>query len=171
MEIKTKRLILRPMIEDDVNDIYEYSKNLENSKYMYTRRTDDINKIKEYINRCINEDLNGNKEIHSLSITYNKKVIGEVALLFFEEGIELFWIISDKYQNQGFGYEASLAYINYIKDNFNLNKLNAHCDIRNIPSKRIMEKLGFDYKGINKREYPDDREDSMEYSYELIIRK
>ena len=34
-----------------------------------------------------------------------------------------------------------------------------------------MEKLGFDYKGINKREYPDDREDSMEYSYELIIRK
>ena len=30
MEIKTKRLILRPMIEDDVNDIYEYSKNPKN---------------------------------------------------------------------------------------------------------------------------------------------
>ena len=29
MEIKTKRLILRSMIEDDVNDIYEYSKNPE----------------------------------------------------------------------------------------------------------------------------------------------
>ena len=123
MEIKTKRLILRSMTLNDLNDIYEYSKSPTISQFMYFKRIDDINQMKEYILNSIDQDKNGNKDIHSLSIVYNEKVIGEIALLFFEEGIELFWIISEKYQTQGFAYEAALAYIEYIKQNFNLYKI------------------------------------------------
>ena len=169
--IKTKRLILRPMDINDLNDIYEYSKSPTISQYMYSRRTEDINQIKNYILNSVHQDDNGNKDIHSLSIVYNEKVIGEIALLFFEEGIELFWIISESYQQQGFAYEAAVAYIEYIKNNFDISKISAHCDTRNVPSKKLMDKLGFNYLGEGERIYPDDREPSMEYSYELIINR
>lgn len=168
--IKTNRLILRSMTLNDLNDIYEYSKSPTISQFMYFKRIDDINQMKEYILNSIDQDKNGNKDIHSLSIVYNEKVIGEIALLFFEEGTELFWIISEKYQNQGFAYEAALAYIDYIKDNFNLSKISAHCDTRNVPSKKLMEKLGFKYLKEDDRIYPDDRCPSREYSFELILK-
>ena len=87
-------------------DIYEYSKSPTISQYMYLKRIDDINQMKEYISNCIEQYNKKDKDIHSLSIVYNEKVIGEIAL---------FWIISEKYQNQGFAYEAALAYIDYIK--------------------------------------------------------
>lgn len=167
--IKTNRLILRPMDINDLNDIYEYSKSPTISQYMYFKRIDDINQMKEYISNCIEQYNKKDKDIHSLSIIYNSKVIGEIALLFFEEGTELFWIISEKYQNQGFAYEAAVAYIDYIKDNFNLSKISAHCDTRNVPSKKLMEKLGFKYLKEDDRIYPDDRSPAFEYSYELVL--
>ena len=42
MEIKTKRLILRSMILNDVNDIYDYSKNTMLSQFMYHRRNGEL---------------------------------------------------------------------------------------------------------------------------------
>jgi len=167
--IKTNRLVLRPMDINDLNDIYEYSSSPTISQFMYFRRTDDVNQMKEYISNCIEQYNKKNIDIHSLSIVYNNKVIGEIALLFFEEGPELFWIISEQYQNQGFAYEAATAYIKYIKDNFSISKISAHCDTKNIPSRKLMEKLGFKYFKEDVRIYPDDRSPSREYSYELLL--
>ena len=105
--IKTRRLILRPIKLSDLEDIYDYSKSPSISKYMYFKRSDDINQIKDYINQIIYEDNNGNKESHTYVVEYNNKVIGEIAILFFEEGNEIFWIISEEYQNKGFAFEAA----------------------------------------------------------------
>lgn len=167
--IKTKRLVLRSFKETDLQDIYEYSKSPSISNYMYFKRSDDVNKIKEYIDKIINEDRTGNKHSHTFAICYNKKVIGEIAILFFEEANEIFWIISEEYQNQGFAYEAALSYLNYIKEKFPVKVIKAHCDIRNIPSKKLIEKLKFTYIHEGERVYPDSRNPSREYSYELIL--
>lgn len=170
MEIKTKRLILRSMTLDDIGDIYEYSKNIKLSQYMYHRRTGELKQIVDYVNENINQDINGNKDSFTLSIVLEGKVIGEVALLFFEEGIEIFWIISDIYQGFGYAYEASSAFIEYVKNNMNIKMISAHCDTRNSASKKLIEKLGFKYIGEDDRIYPDNRKASREYSYEMIIK-
>jgi RimJ/RimL family protein N-acetyltransferase len=47
--------------------------------------------------------------------------------------------------------------------------ISAHCDTRNIASKKLMEKLGFNYLGISERIYPDDRSPAFEHSYELVL--
>lgn len=169
MEIKTKRLILRSMTLNDVNDIYDYSKNTMLSQFMYHRRNGELEQIVNYVNENIKQDNIGNKDSLTLSIVLDNKVIGEVALLFFDEGIEIFWIINDKYQRLGYAYEASSAFIDYIKSNTSIKMISAHCDTRNIASKNLMEKLGFNYLGISERIYPDDRSPAFEHSYELVL--
>ncbi len=54
--------------------------------------------------------------------------------------------IMTPYQNMGYGYEAGMAALGYIKS-YDINMIIAACHTENIKSKNLLLKLGFDYKG------------------------
>lgn len=43
---------------------------------------------------------------------------------------------------QGFAFEATTALIAYAFKNWGLDLVTSHCDVRNVPSYRLMERLG-----------------------------
>lgn len=58
--------------------------------------------------------------------------------------------INPLYQLQGFAYEAATTLINWASEHYPLKKVIAHCDDRNIPSYKLMEKLGMHLECIHK---------------------
>ena len=60
--------------------------------------------------------------------------------------------VSDLFWGSGYGFEIGRALISYASDVAKLEKLVATVDPQNIPSKKILEKLGFHFQRMIKIE-------------------
>lgn len=166
-EYKTKRLSLIPLGIKFLKSTHEYASNLENCKYMLFLPNKTIEETKQFLNQCDLNWQNKNNDCFEYAIIYEGVHIGAVSLYLENDIAEIGWIVNEKYQGQGFAYEASKALIEIGFKNLNINKIIAHCDINNIPSYKLMEKLGFNKVLIQERKYFDNRGISKEYQYEL----
>lgn len=86
----------------------------------------------------------------------NTELIGLCALKYLEDErkapVELMYRLSDLHWGHGYGLEIGRALISYAFDTINLSKLVATVDARNIPSKNILAKLGFQFQKMIKIE-------------------
>ena len=53
------------------------------------------------------------------------------------------WVLHRQYHHQGYAFEAALAVRNFAIQKLGVMRLVAHCDDRNEPSYRLMERLSF----------------------------
>jgi RimJ/RimL family protein N-acetyltransferase len=64
---------------------------------------------------------------------------------------ELGYIFNPKFQNQGFCAEASSAVIEYAFQEMDVHKVVAFCNPKNIPSWKLLEKIGMEREGFFKQ--------------------
>lgn len=98
--------------------------------------------------------------------------IGAVSLYLDEAHLqgELGWIISKKYQNNGYATEAAKAVVAFAQNNLKLQKLVAQCDFRNAASAKVMQKLGMTLLSDNgTRTYAKRNETAREFTYILNL--
>ena len=62
-----------------------------------------------------------------------------------QDELEIGFVIGKAKQRQGFAFEALEAIIKYTHENITEESLVAWVDERNIPSRKLLEKLGFAY--------------------------
>lgn len=55
---------------------------------------------------------------------------------------EIGWILNKKYWNRGYVTEAANAVLKFAKTQLHLQYVIAQCDLRNIASAKVMEKIG-----------------------------
>ena len=148
MIIETKRLILRPWEENDASDLYRYAKN------------PNIGPIAGWPpHKNIEDSLNIIKTVFFFFLTYaiifNNHPIGCVGLLFHpfcnhwwgDGSCELGYWIAEDYWGRGLAYEASKALINRAFNELKVESVYATYNKINIQSKRVLEKLDFNYLG------------------------
>ena len=61
--------------------------------------------------------------------------------------MELGYMIAPEYQRKGYATEVCRAILTYAKEELEAESLNCLVDEKNVPSVRLVEKLGFTYKG------------------------
>jgi len=69
--------------------------------------------------------------------------------------VGLFWAIDPKYQNMGIATEAANAMIEYLFTKEKLGRVIATTGYDNIPSQRVMEKLGMKIQHLDEPQPPD----------------
>lgn len=170
MELKTKRLLLRPLGMQDVESVHEYASDLENTKYMMYLPNTTLEETIDFLQNVEKEWKKQQPDFYEFAIIYEEKQIGTVSLYMennFETG-ELGWILNKKYWNKGIITEAAVMLIEFAKKERNLTHFIAHCDTENTGSYRVMEKLGMkrtaSYGG---RKNKASEEERREYRYEL----
>lgn len=149
--IETERLVLRPFVESDAADVYEYLREptvncfasmkldtLEDAKNAVKKRT----REKEYCFAVVLKD--------------SGKVIGE----FFGEPeaddperstpdtFSPCWMLNRAYHGNGYAYEAAKAYFDYLFSEKGIRRIYAYTEDYNIPSRRLCEKLGMRREGF-----------------------
>lgn len=102
------------------------------------------------------ETKSDNKCIGLVGVIPQKKINGE---------IEILYEIADEYQKNGFATEAATALIKWFFDTRNNKYLCAIIKVNNIASRRVIEKIGFDY--IEDREIVYDNKATMFRYYQL----
>ena len=149
IELETENLIIRNHIESDWEYLYEYLSLPEIYNFEPGNPID-----KEEAKTFISERSKSN-EFFAVVQKKNKYMIGH---LYFHQAEpnhfmtwELGFIFNPKFQNQGYCTEASSAIIKHAFDKLDAHKVVAYCDPKNIPSWKVLEKIGMEREGFFKQ--------------------
>ena len=155
IEIKTERLLLKPLGSEYLVTVNAYAMDYENTKYMCRLPNESE---EETVTFLAGVDAEWAKEEPAVGI-YSENGIGELA-----------WIINKKYWRNGFAYEAAQALVSYFTEHMGMTHFIARCDTENVASYKVMEKLGMTRTGkYGGRRNRAAAEDSFEYQYELHV--
>jgi [ribosomal protein S5]-alanine N-acetyltransferase len=159
--IETDRLILREIVPSDYQGIYELDADYKVHKYLgnnpiqhtaQAKQTIDFIR-KQYVENGIGRWAMVEKETNNFIGWAGLKLITEEInnqLNYYDLGYRLI----SKYWGNGYATEAAKASIAFGFNNLNLDEIYGMADLRNINSRRVLEKVGmryidtFDYKGI-----------------------
>lgn len=149
--LETERLILRKVTLEDVEDMYYYGTNEDVSKYVTWKTHKTLSDTREYIEFILSQYEN--KKIAPWGIEYkeNGKFIGTIDFVSWQlkhKIAEIGYVISQDYWGKGIAPEAANEVIKFGFNNMDLVRIQARCDVENIGSARVMEKVGMTFEGV-----------------------
>ncbi len=156
--IETKRLILRLMNENDIDDMLRIftDKNVLKS---FDLQSFSREQMKKWVDRNLDHQDKYGYGLFSVILKSNQEIIGDCGLEHTEfEGkpcVELGYDFLSKYWNQGYATEAAKAVKEYAIAEFNIDSKSLCSFIRknNKASQRVSEKIGMqrikEYKAGN----------------------
>lgn len=148
-QIETERLVLRPFIESDLDDFYEYASVEGVGEMAGWHHHESIKKSQEIIDIFIDED-----KTFAICLKENGKVIGSLGIEKYglEEkltefdgyrGRKIGFVLSKDYWGRGLMPEAVRAVIDYLFEALDFDFLLCGYYNFNAQSKRVQEKCGF----------------------------
>ncbi len=144
IELKTERLILRPVGQNDAMSIFRYRSDAETNKYQgwIPKTIDDLNSFLKRISPKINmvDTWFQFVIIHGDS----SYIIGDLGIHFLDdEQAEIGCTLEKSQQGKGYASESIKAVINYLFVELNKHRIVGSIDPRNTKSIAMLERLGF----------------------------
>lgn len=151
--IETKRLILREFIPGDIKLLVEIFS--DNETMIYYPHPFSMKEVKKWIEWNIKSYQKYKHGLWAVILKENNILIGDCGITMQNiEGQDLPEIgyhINKKYWNMGYASEAASACIEYGFYNCNYTSLYSYTDIRNVPSRKVAEKIGMTFQKIFKK--------------------
>ena len=143
-DIETERLILRDASVDDAEDMFEYAKLEEVTKYLSWKphlSVKDSEKILEMLSKEAKEK--DPYVLKAIVLKENDKMIGTIDARIFGDGLkdaEFGYCLNPKYWNKGYMSEALKAFIQALHKEHGVENVFGSFERENIASKRVMQK-------------------------------
>ena len=134
--IRTERLLLHRFRESDCDDLFEFLSQLEDDEFEgYPGITWENGR--EYLKYRL-----GSEEFYAIELTDSGKVIGNIYCGKRDFAArEVGYIVNKHYQKKGYATEALSAVIAQVFRE-GAHRVFAECDPRNVPSWKLLEKVG-----------------------------
>lgn len=143
-DIETERLILRDASVDDAEDMFEYAKLEEVTKYLSWKphiSVKDSEKILDMLSKEAKEK--DSYTLKAIVLKENDKMIGTIDARIFGDGLkdaEFGYCLNPKYWNKGYMSEALKAFIQALHKEHSVENVFGSFERENIASKRVMQK-------------------------------
>jgi [ribosomal protein S5]-alanine N-acetyltransferase len=149
--ISTQRLIIRPFLETDYQDLYDYLSRKET--YRFERGEPiSLEKAKEFAH-----DWSKGTNFWAATLKASGKLIGQISLFPERPAVFKTWqigyIFNPDFQNMGYASEATPAVIKYTFAELGAHRIVAYCSPDNIPSWKVMEKCGMKKEGLSRKDF------------------
>lgn len=151
--IETKRLILRPFVEKDAKDVFEYLKEPMVNCFA-CMKLNTIEDAKIEVERRAKET----EFYFAIVLKETGKVIGEIEAypethLPEEENAvrDTFspcWMLNKEYHGKGYAYEAAYAFFEYLFFQKGARRIYAYTEDYNLSCQHLCEKLGMRREGM-----------------------
>ncbi len=169
-ELRTARLLLRPLGPEDLEAVHAYASDPENCRYTMGLPNDTLAETAAFLAEAAEAWAKERPDRYEFAVILDGAVIGSVALELRRggDGGYLGWILDKRYWRRGYALEAARAVVDFAFRELGLERLTAQCDERNRASWRLMEKLGMtllDASGT--RAYRKRNETGVERTYGL----
>ena len=152
-KLETERLLLRKMCLDDTDDMYEYSKDPEVTKYLSWSPHESKAYTYDYLMYLQNRYKTGDFFDWAIVCKQSDKMIGTCGFTRFDfpnNSAEVGYVINPKFKGQGIATEASARVIRYGFETLRLERIECKFMIGNDASRRVMEKNGMTFEGIRR---------------------
>ncbi len=172
MEIKTQRLLLRPIGLQDLETAFAYASDAENTKFMTFLPDDDIEQTRDFLERCERQWQKQQPDYYEFAIVQGGRHIGGVSIYLdrSKNTGEFGWILDKNYHGMGYATEAAKAVLDFAVQELDVTHFVAHCDSENKASQNVMSKLGLNCIGCaNGRRNKGSSEDRIEMTFELFV--
>lgn len=147
-QITSERLVMRNFVEADADDCFVFLSDrdtcyIDGGYEPYREKNKDFYDLMD----CFVKDSS------RLAITLKDsgRVVGTVHIMKSEnrcgKACELGYVISPNYRRMGYAYEAITAVIRYLFEETETEMIVLSAYSENIPSIKLIEKLGFTYEG------------------------
>lgn len=135
-------ITIRPFLESDLFDIHTYASSPHTTKYMLWG-PNTLEETEHFLKQTIENYQKNPITNHEYGIEYDGKIIGGIGLFidYIDKSAEIGWILNEDYHRRGIMFVAASKMIELAKS-LGVEKLHATADSRNLPSYKLMEKLG-----------------------------
>lgn len=171
-EIKTERLLLRPLNIADLKTVHEYSSDEETTRFMMFLPNRSTDETAVFLHCVTKEWEKDEPSFYEFAISLDGLQIGAISIYLDDkkEVGELGWVLNKKHHKKGYASEAAFAIKDFALNVLKLKKLIAQCDYRNTPSRHLMEKIGLKLEDDNGvRTYIKRTETARELTYSLTV--
>jgi len=150
-ELATERLVLRKPAPQDVRPIYEgYARDPEVIRYLAFRGSQTMDDVEEFIERALRGWDAGTILTWAITLKAEGTLIGMIDVRL-ESHANVGYVLAREYWNRGYMTEALGAIVQWAKEQPEIFRLWAVCDVENVASARVMEKAGMEREGILRR--------------------
>lgn len=151
--VTTERLTLRCPRKSDARQLYDgYISKPDVPKYMSWVAHTDIDQTVGFLERCISGFEQKTNFEYVIEVSANPGVaIGTIGLHPLSNGVGFGYVIAPPYWNKGITSEALKHLVDWSLNQPGVFRAQAHCDIENPASARVMEKAGMSFEGVLRR--------------------
>jgi [ribosomal protein S5]-alanine N-acetyltransferase len=146
--ITAERIILQELKDKDWESIHSYA-SLEAASRFQPWGPNTILDTKNFVRQAV-QDMNVSprkRNVFSVFEKGNSEMIGHCELNIDGPSAELSYIIHPDHWGKGFATELSMTLVRYGFEELGLHRIIATCDVRNIGSYRVLEKVGMTREG------------------------
>ena len=169
----TKRLHLRKPLLSDVVAIFEqYAQDAEVSKYLTFKPHKNLGESKEFVRRCVKVWKEGTAFPWAIIRKSDQQFLGMIEIVGIDHaGLNVGYVLAKKYWGKGYMPEALKAIINWGLAQDEIFRVWAYCDVENVASAKVLEKVGMQREGILRKwmKLPNIGENPRDcYSYSIV---
>jgi RimJ/RimL family protein N-acetyltransferase len=167
MQLLTDRLTIRKFEHGDWAALLEYASDAEVMAYIPGGVLDEEG-AKRFVQTNAGEDAKN----YAVVLKENEKLIGHIVFhpYFGGHTYEIGWVFHREFHGRGYATEAAAAFLQYGFGQLNLHRIIATCQPENVPSWRVMEKIGMRREGFFRKCIPH-RDGWWDEYYYAILRE
>ena len=151
--LKTKRLTLRPMHPIDAEDMFDYARRDEVTKYLLWSSHKNISYTKDYLNYIQNRYALGDFYDWAVIDRESRRMIGTCGFTKIDtanNSAEIGYVLNPDFWGMGFAPEAVRKILEFGFGELGLHRIEARFMKDNKRSFRVMEKVGMTLEGYHK---------------------
>ncbi|MBI4488005.1 MAG: GNAT family N-acetyltransferase [Deltaproteobacteria bacterium] len=149
---ETERLRLRrPVIEDAESIFSGYAQDGEVTKYLTWRPHESIDSTHEFLRLCITAWDEGKSVQWVIVRKEDNLLLGMVGIRLDRYKVELGYLLAKPYWGNGYMTEAVQAIVEWALNQEGIYRVWAVCDVENLASARVLEKIGMRREGVLRR--------------------
>jgi len=146
--LETQRLILREIHPDDIDEIFKMNGDPDVMKYVGDGSVRTYEQMLQEMDMLISHYTR--KPGLGIWATILKKTstfVGASGLVYYDNTpeVEIGYRIQKEHWNRGYATEASVGLLEYGFQNLKLKKIVSSAHVKNLASRRVMEKIGMKY--------------------------
>lgn len=150
-QLESERLIYKKIVPENAEDMYEYSKLCEVTKYLLWTPHRSLGQTERYVKLLQKKYASGSFWDFGLNYRENGKFIGTCGITSFDEEsgtVEIGYVLSPDYWGKGLAPEAASTVMRYCFEALGAERICGKFIEGNNGSMRVMMKLGMTLEGI-----------------------
>ena len=152
-ELTTPRLLLRRMCVGDTEDMYEYARRSEVTRYLLWSPHPDVYYTRDYLNYLTTRYAAGSFYDWGVVCRENGRMIGTCGFSTIDcahDVAEIGYVLNPDYRGQGFSPEAVRAVLSFGFEQLGFHRIEARFIEGNTASLRVMQKVGMQFEGYRR---------------------